>query len=66
MLVTFQCETMYKKNPKMLNQFQYCERESVPFVVTVGGEEKSRGGVTVRDVETRQEVSNIQYFMIKC
>ncbi len=47
---------MYKKNPKMLNQFQYCEREAVPFIVTVGEDEKSKGGVTIRDVKSRQEV----------
>lgn len=47
---------MYKKNPKLLNQFQYCEREGVPFIVTVGEGERDRGGVTLRNVETRQEV----------
>lgn len=47
---------MYKKNPKLLNQFQYCEKEGVPFIVTVGEAEKLKGGVTVRDTVTRQEV----------
>lgn len=47
---------MYKKNPKLLNQFQYCEREGVPFLVLVGEAEKLKGGVTVRDTVTRAEV----------
>ena len=48
---------MYKKNPKMLNQFQYCERENVPFIVTVGEGEKAKGGVTLRNTVTREEVT---------
>ena len=51
-----QTEVMYKKNPKLLNQFQYSEREGVPLIVIVGEEEKSRGGVKIRDTNTRQEV----------
>lgn len=47
---------MYKKNPKLLNQFQYSEREGVPLLVIVGDEEKARGGVKIRDTHTRQEV----------
>ena len=50
---------MYKKNPKLLNQFQYSEREGVPLLVIVGEEEKARGGVKIRDTHTRQEVSYI-------
>lgn len=53
----FQTELLYKKSPKLLNQFQYCERETVPFIVIVGEEEKAKGGVKIRDVRTRQEVS---------
>ena len=53
---TSQTEMLYKCNPKMLNQFQYCEREGVPLIVIVGEEERARGGVKIRDVEKRQEV----------
>ena len=53
---TSQTEMLYKCNPKMLNQFQYCEREGVPLIVIVGEEERVRGGVKIRDVEKRQEV----------
>lgn len=51
-----QCEMVYKKNPKLLNQLQYCEREQVPLIVIVGEDEKVRGGVKVRDTVTRSEV----------
>ena len=58
----FQTELLYKKNPKLLNQFQYCEKELVPFIVIVGEEEKANGGVKIRDVQTRQEVKMILLF----
>ena len=47
---------VYKKNPKFLNQIQYCERESIPFMVVIGEEEKVQGGVKIRDVQTQKEV----------
>ena len=47
---------MYKKTPKLLNQFQYSEREGVPLLVIVGEDEKAQGGVKIRDTCTRQEV----------
>ena len=51
---------MYRKNPKLLNQFQYCEKEGIPFMVLVGEEEKANGGVKIRNVETRKEVSAVK------
>lgn len=48
---------MYKRSPKLLNQFQYCEREDVPYIVMVGDGEIAQGGVTLRDVASRDEVS---------
>ena len=53
---TSQTEMLYKCNPRMLNQFQYCEKEGVPLIVIVGEEERANGGVKIRDVENRQEV----------
>ena len=47
---------LYKKNPKLLNHLQYCEKEGVPLVVIVGETERANGGVKVREVESRQEV----------
>jgi histidyl-tRNA synthetase len=48
-------EMLYKKNPKLLNQFQYSEREGVPLLVILGEEETARGGVKIRDTRTRQD-----------
>ena len=55
-MFTLQCEMAYKKDPKFLNQIQYCEQASVPMVVIVGGEEKEKGGVKLRDVAKQVEV----------
>ena len=30
------CRDVVKKDPKMINQFQYCEHEQVPYLVIVG------------------------------
>ena len=59
--LSLQTELLYKKNPKLLNQFQYCEKELVPFIVIVGEDEKANGGVKIRDVQTRKEVSCFLY-----
>ena len=50
-------EMAYKKNPRLLNQFEYCEKAGVPFQVLVGEEELKADSVKVRDAETREEVS---------
>lgn len=55
---------MYRKNPKLLNQFQYCEKEGIPFMVLVGEEEKANGGLKIRNVETRKEVSAVKTSMV--
>ncbi|KNC79393.1 histidyl-tRNA synthetase, cytoplasmic [Sphaeroforma arctica JP610] len=48
-------ETIYKANPKMLNQFQKCEVESIPYAAIIGGDELEAGIVTLRDMATREE-----------
>ena len=54
-----QAEFPYKKNSKFLTQIQYCEDKNIPLMVVVGGEEKEKGGVKVRDVSRRTEVEKI-------
>lgn len=49
-------EQSYKKNPKMLNQLQYCEEEMIPLAIVVGESELQRGIVKLRTVESRDEV----------
>ncbi len=47
---------LYKRNPKLLSQFQYCEREGVPFTVITGEAERAGGGVKIRETMSRKEV----------
>merc|ERR1739844_367363 len=49
-------EQSYKKNPKMLNQLQYCEAERIPYTIIIGEDELKKGIVKLRTVETRDEV----------
>lgn len=55
-MVCAQAELFYKQNPNLLSQFQYCEKESIPYAVIIGEQEKAKGGVKIRNVKTRQEV----------
>lgn len=50
-------EMAYKRNPRLLNQFEYCEKAGVPLQVLVGEDELKTDSVKVRDAETREEVS---------
>ena len=50
-----------KNNPKMLSQFQYCEREQEPYLVIVGEDEKAMGEVKVRNAISRKEVSLVTH-----
>lgn len=45
-----------KKNPKLLDQLQYCEEKGIPVVAIVGEDELNRNVVKLRVVETRNEV----------
>ncbi|OXB74271.1 UNVERIFIED_CONTAM: hypothetical protein H355_011723 [Colinus virginianus] len=49
-------EVLYKKNPKLLNQLQYCEDTGIPLVAIVGEQELKDGVVKLRVVATREEV----------
>ena len=44
-----------KKNPKMLNQLQYCEENQIPFAVVIGESELQKGVVKIRNIESREE-----------
>uniref|UniRef100_A0A183U1X1 histidine--tRNA ligase n=1 Tax=Toxocara canis TaxID=6265 RepID=A0A183U1X1_TOXCA len=48
-------EMVYKANPKMLTQLQYCEERLIPIVLIVGERELQEGVVKLRNVEDRQE-----------
>ncbi|XP_078267815.1 histidine--tRNA ligase isoform X2 [Rhinoraja longicauda] len=50
-------EIMYKKNPKLLNQLQYCEETGIPLVAIIGEQELKDGVVKLRVVSTREEIN---------
>ncbi|KAM6123074.1 histidine--tRNA ligase, cytoplasmic-like [Phoenicopterus ruber ruber] len=49
-------EMLYKKDPKLLKQLQYCEDTGIPLAAIVGEQELADGVVKLRDVATREEV----------
>ncbi|XP_043376132.1 histidine--tRNA ligase, cytoplasmic isoform X1 [Dermochelys coriacea] len=49
-------EMLYKKNPKLLNQLQYCEDTGIPLVAIIGEQELKDEVVKLRVVATREEV----------
>ncbi|XP_062502197.1 histidine--tRNA ligase, cytoplasmic-like isoform X2 [Corticium candelabrum] len=49
-------ELFHKVNPKLLNQFQYCEEHGIPFVAIIGQDELAQGHVKLRDTLTRNEM----------
>ncbi|KFV70766.1 Histidine--tRNA ligase, cytoplasmic, partial [Dryobates pubescens] len=49
-------EMLYRKDPKLLKQLQYCEDTGIPLAAIVGEQELADGVVKLRDVSTRQEV----------
>ncbi|XP_065059389.1 histidine--tRNA ligase, cytoplasmic-like isoform X1 [Rhopilema esculentum] len=51
-----QTEIIYKNNPKLLSQFQYCEENGIPFCAVIGDSELKNGVVKLRNMETREEV----------
>lgn len=56
-----QAELMYKKNPKLLSQLQYCEESGIPLVAILGEQELKDGVIKLRVVATREEVCLKQY-----
>jgi histidyl-tRNA synthetase len=49
-------ETTYKNNPKLLNQFQYCEENGIPYCAIIGDQELEKGVVTLRNMTTRNQI----------
>ncbi|XP_068836356.1 histidine--tRNA ligase, cytoplasmic isoform X4 [Capricornis sumatraensis] len=49
-------ELLYKKNPKLLNQLQYCEETGIPLVAIIGDQELKDGVIKLRSVASREEV----------
>ena len=49
----------------MLNQFQYCEENGIPFAVVIGESELKAGIVKVRNIATREEVNALVIYFTK-
>ncbi|KAF7634831.1 hypothetical protein Mgra_00005724 [Meloidogyne graminicola] len=54
-------ETSYKANPKLLEQFQFCENEStkIPWLLIVAEDELAQNCVKLRCVDTREETGRM-------
>ncbi|OTF78963.1 histidine-tRNA ligase, cytoplasmic-like protein [Euroglyphus maynei] len=49
-------EHIYKKSIKILNNYQYCETNRIPYAVILAEDELKRGMVKIRNIQTRKEV----------
>ncbi|XP_056129385.1 histidine--tRNA ligase isoform X2 [Lampris incognitus] len=58
-------EVIYKKNPKLLSQLQYCEDSGIPLVAILGEQELKDGVVKLRTVATREEMDVSRTDLIK-
>jgi len=48
-------EMIHKVNPKLLNQFQYCEERGIPYSAVLGESEVEKGVVQLRNTQTREQ-----------
>lgn len=48
-------EMSYKSNPKLLDQIQFCERNSIPWMVLFGDEELKNNCVKLRDIVAKED-----------
>ncbi len=55
----FKAEMVFQKNPKFLNQVQYCEKQEIPMMVILGEEEVQKKQLKIRDVKQKTEVVNV-------
>lgn len=50
-------ELLYKNNPKLLTQLNYCENMGIPLVAIIGEQELKEGVIKLRSVTSREEVA---------
>ncbi|XP_065183390.1 histidine--tRNA ligase-like [Sycon ciliatum] len=50
-------ELAYRKNPRMLDQMQYCEAEGIPLALIIGSRELENDEVSLRVVDTREQIA---------
>ncbi|CAM4933564.1 unnamed protein product [Rotaria socialis] len=51
----FKAEMAYKRNPKLLDQLQYCEKHHIELCIIIGSSELEASTLKIRDVVTRNE-----------
>ncbi|CAF1262357.1 unnamed protein product [Adineta steineri] len=51
----FKTEMAYKRNPKLLDQLQYCEKNQIELCIIIGSSELQDGTIKIRNVMTREE-----------
>ena len=51
----WQCEFSYKRNPKVLDQLNHCEKYGIPLALLVGGDEIAQGVVKIKTVNSRED-----------
>lgn len=49
-------EHSFKRNPKILDQMQYCEDKGIPIALILGQDELAKNVVTMRNVVTREQI----------
>jgi len=49
-------EHSFKRNPKLLDQVQYCEEKGIPIALILGKDELEKNVVTLRIVATREQI----------
>lgn len=45
---------MYKAKPKLRTQFEYCDKEQIPFAVLIGPDELKEGFVRVKEQKGKE------------
>ena len=50
-------EQSYKKNPKPLDQFQFCEQNGIPIAVIIGEDEIKKNIVKLKVMSSREEIT---------
>lgn len=48
-------EHSFKQNPRLLHQFQHCEKHEIPFALIIGDSELERNVVKLRTIASREE-----------
>lgn len=54
-----QAEQFYRQNRKLLDQFQHCEGNKIPWALVIGASEIENNVVKIRNVVTREEIEVI-------